>query len=49
MLRLIPLLLLASCNGHLHSVVSCENAVKVRTAATLALQALDRACPIPKP
>lgn len=47
MKTLLPLALLAitACTT-LPSAVSCTNAPKVRAAAALALQALDRACPI---
>lgn len=42
MLRLLPLLLLASCKS---LPVNCDSAERIRVAAALALQALDRACP----
>ena len=44
---IIPLMLaLAACKT-MPGVVSCDNADRVRAAAALAMQALDRACPIP--
>jgi hypothetical protein len=45
MKRLIPLLLLA-LTGCAHNLASCANAPQARAAATLALQALDRVCPM---
>lgn len=44
---ILPLALLAltACTT-LPTAVSCTNAPKVRAAAALALQALERACPI---
>ena len=44
MIRLLPLLLLSGCASI--PAVNCDNATRVRAAATLALQALDRVCPI---
>ncbi|MEJ7933472.1 hypothetical protein WG907_04270 [Sphingobium sp. AN558] len=40
---LLPVLLLAGCASV--PAVNCTNAAKVRAAATLALQAIDRVCP----
>ena len=42
----IPLVLCLGLCTTLPSAVSCTNAPKVRAAAALALQALERACPI---
>ena len=44
MIRLVPLLLLAGCQSV--PAVNCANAARVRAAAALALQTLDRVCPI---
>jgi len=49
MKRLIPIfaLVLSACaTTSTRDVINCNNAAKVRAAATLALQALDRVCPI---
>lgn len=43
LIRLLPLLLLTGCASM--PAVSCDNADKVRAAAALALQTLDRVCP----
>ncbi|WP_156448161.1 hypothetical protein [Sphingobium sp. CCH11-B1] len=43
MIRLLPLLLLAGCTTM--PAVNCANADRVRAAAALALQTLDRVCP----
>lgn len=42
------LLAIAACSTT-SNLVSCDNADKVRAAATLAIQAVDRACPITSP
>lgn len=42
-LILLPLLALTACAT---PVATCDNAAKVRAAAALALQALERACPL---
>lgn len=42
--RLLPLLALASCVTM--PAVGCDKAEKVRAAATLALRAVDRVCPL---
>ena len=46
MKSLLPLALLCALTACKTMPVSCTNAPKVRAAAALALQALDRACPI---
>lgn len=43
---LIPALALLSGCTTIPSAVSCDSAPRVRVAAALALQALERACPI---
>lgn len=46
MKALIPLLAILSGCATIPSAVSCDSAPRVRAAAALALQALERACPI---
>lgn len=43
---ILPLALLLSLTACKTMPVSCDTAPRVRAAAALALQALDRACPI---
>jgi hypothetical protein len=43
-IRLLPLLLLASCKSL--PTVDCASAEKVRTAAELTIRAIDRVCPM---
>ncbi len=44
MIRLLPLLLLAACKS---MPISCANAAKIRAAAEVTVEAIDRACPSP--
>ena len=42
---LLPALALSGC-ATTSKIVNCENASRVRAAAVLAIQAVDRACPL---
>ncbi len=46
MTRALAILLALSGCATMQSAVTCDNAARVRAAAALAMQALDRVCPI---